>query len=503
MMASDSRSRWRLSYVALCVMLVAALAVTYHTASAQPDTDRAERCRSVRAPRADALSAAFIDVARRVSPAVVFITVQRAVETPARGYGSPGQFRGFEELFPQLPDLFRRHWDADPRQRAVPGRERKRVVTGQGSGVIVSRDGYILTANHVVGGADTVWVKLEGRKQYKAKVIGADPTTDVALVKIDGDDFPWARLGDSDELEVGQWVMAIGNPLGLERTVTQGIVSATGRSGLGLSNIENYIQTDAAINMGNSGGPLVNLEGEVVGLNTAIASRRGGYEGIGFAVPVSIARRTMRRLKETGKSAWGYLGVGLDEIDPDLAEHLDITGAEVVMVEEGSPADHGGLEPGDIITRFGGERIEDVDELRGLVANTEPGTAVKLHVLRSGKREDLEVTIGSWSEEGPQDNDDASEVGLGFEVKELTPEAAEGLGFPGRRGLMVTAVDSDSAAYGKGLRAGQLIIAVNYEAVRRVADLRRQVKRAQDKDERIILTIMMKDGWVRTLLLSP
>jgi len=497
----EARSRFRklLPIAIVCAALLVAGSVTFHMTAAQ-DNPHGEK--AIRTRQLDAFSQAFTRVARDVSPAVVFITVQRVVETPQ--YRMWGPFWEFEEFFPGLPDLFRHRRGADPRRRLTPRMQPKRVVTGQGSGVIVSEDGYILTANHVVGDADIVWVKLAGKKQYKAEVVGTDPTTDIALVKIDVDDLPYAALGDSDELEVGQWVLAIGNPAGLEQTVTQGIVSGTGRKGLGLTRIENYIQTTAPINFGNSGGPLVNLRGEVVGINTAIKSRQAGYEGIGFAVPVNIAKRSMRQLKETGESSWGYLGVVPGEVDPDLAEHLGITGIEMLSVEEDSPADRGGLEAGDIVVRYDGQQVDNVDQFRELVANTKPGSTVKIEVLRSGKRESLKVTVGSWSQEGEAvARGEAGRIGLGFEVQEVTRQDSEELGFDGREGLLVTSIDPDSEAYAKGLRSGQLIIEINYESVKRIAQLEREVKKAREGDEKVILTVMTTDGWIRTLLLSP
>jgi len=274
---------------------------------------------------------------------------------------------------------------------------RKFQQRGQGSGFIISKDGYILINNHVVGDADLIKVKLSDGREFKAKVIGTDPQSDVAVIKIDATNLPVLRLGDSDKLEVGEWVIAIGNPFGLSQTVTVGVVSAKGRSRIGINDYEDFIQTDAAINPGNSGGPLVNIHGEAVGMNTAIFSRSGGYMGIGFAIPINMAKAIKDQLLKKGKVTRGWLGVVIQDIDEELAKSFGLEKTEGVLiaeVSEGSPAEKAGLKQGDIILRLNGKKVDDLGELRNKIALTAPGTKVKLEVLRENKRRTIQVTIG-------------------------------------------------------------------------------------------------------------
>lgn len=296
-----------------------------------------------------------------------------------------------------LDDLF----GGGPRspQFQIP-REQKRA--GLGSGFIISEDGYIVTNNHVVDGADDVRVKLSDDREFAAKVVGTDPRTDVALVKIDEDGLVPVSFGDSKNLEIGEWVLAIGSPFGLDQTVTAGIVSATGRGNVGIVDYGDFIQTDAAINPGNSGGPLVNLRGEVVGMNTAIFSRSGGSMGIGFAIPIDLIRRIETSLREEGHVVRGYLGVYIQDLTEGLAKSFgkeDTKGALVGRVLEGAPADKAGLEEGDIVLGVGGHEVENSDDLRNYVAGLRPGTKVDLDVLRNGKRRTLDLEVGKLGED--------------------------------------------------------------------------------------------------------
>ena len=344
---------------------------------------------------------AFRAVAKEVSPAVVFIQVEKTTEQPQMSpFASP--FNG-----PFGDDFFRRFFGTPP-QGHGHGTMPKREMRAQGSGFIISPDGLIMTNNHVVGGADKVTVRLHDGREFTAKVVGTDPPTDVAVIKIDANDLPVAQLGDSDKLEVGDWVLAIGNPFGLSHTLTAGIVSAKGRSGIGLADYENFIQTDAAINPGNSGGPLVNLDGQVVGINTAIFSRSGGYMGIGFAIPINMAKQIRDQLVENGTVTRGQLGVYIQDLTDDLAQSFGLKDSKGILISkviEDSPAAKAGLKQGDIVLKADGKPVGKVNEFRNGIAMTAPGTVVRLDILRNGKPEQIKVTIGK------RDTKTASEAG--------------------------------------------------------------------------------------------
>jgi serine protease Do len=305
---------------------------------------------------------------------------------------SPFEFNNPFDLFND--EFFRRFFGPRLPERGQP---RKYRQTGQGSGFIVSKDGYILTNHHVVGDADRITVTLSDGREFTAKTVGTDPKSDVAVIKIEADNLPILPLGDSDALEVGEWVMAVGNPFGLSHTITVGVVSAKGRSTVGITDYEDFIQTDAAINPGNSGGPLINLTGEVVGIITAIFSRSGGYMGIGFAIPVNMAKAIQKQLVETGKVIRGSLGVNVQNLSKELAESFGLDSTDGVLiagVTKDSPADKAGLRRGDVIVEFNGRNIENVGQFRNLVALTIPGTKIKLVLIRGGKRSDLAVKLG-------------------------------------------------------------------------------------------------------------
>jgi serine protease Do len=398
---------------------------------------------------------AFRGVAKKVSPAVVFIQVEQEVaqEGPAQSFspfGSPFDDEFFRHFFGGAPQFQR------PRQAP-----QKRRSVGQGSGFIISSDGYILTNNHVVEKADKVRVKTQDGREYTAKVVGADPPSDLAVIKIEESDLPFLRLGDSDKLEVGDWVLAVGNPFGLSHTLTAGIVSAKGRSGIGLNDYENFIQTDAAINPGNSGGPLVNLDGEAVGINTAIFSRSGGYMGIGFAIPVNMARQIRDQLIERGEVTRGRLGVYIQDLTKELARSFgleDEQGILVSQVIEGSPAEKAGLERGDIIQRLDGNKVDKGAEVRNRIALTAPGSKIKLDIVRDGKPMQITATIGKLESDGGGPAADTGEMPrLGLKLRALTPELAERLGYREEQGVLVDAVDPESPAGYAGIERGDLI----------------------------------------------
>ena len=404
------------------------------------------------------LSAAFRDVAKKVSPAVVYISTEQTV----KGQQVPNQFR---DLFDD--ELFRRFFGV-PEQR-----EYKRQ--GLGSGFIVSEDGYILTINHVVAKADKIDVTLPDKREFKGKVIGTDPQTDVAVIKIEGEDLPTVSLGDSDPIEVGDWAVAIGNPYGLSYTVTAGIISAKGRANVGIVPYEDFIQTDAAINPGNSGGPLVNIEGEVVGINTAIFSRSGGYQGIGFAIPINMAKNIMDSLITEGKVVRGWLGVMIQPVTQDIAKSFDLeetTGTLVGDVLKGGPAEKAGIERGDVIISFDGKPVDGPNTLRNIVAQTEVGKTVPVVIIRDGKEKTINATVGEREEEMQASAGSPSSVPqkAGLTVQELTPEIAKQLGYEGDEGVVISEIEPGSPASEAGLQRGDLIKEVNRQTVRSLSD---------------------------------
>ncbi len=336
---------------------------------------------------AKAMSEAFADAAKAAMPAVVSIKIEKVITRPSPGIGDLNDLGGSSG-----EDFLRRFFGG-----ATPRTPQKYLERGQGSGFIISRDGYILTNNHVVGNVDRMTVTLpDGRTFTNAKVIGTDPDTEVALIKIPGDDFPIVRFGDSDQLTVGDWVLAIGNPFGLASTVTAGIVSATKRT-VGIAAYESLLQTDAAINPGNSGGPLLDLSGRAVGINTAIVSESGGYMGIGFAIPINMARRIAEQLRGTGRIIRGYLGFYGQDVTPEIAQILRLSqpqGILVAQVEPNSPAGRTGLRRGDVILQMNGKPIESYDAFRNTVATMQPGTTIQLLIWRNGKTFQRSLTLG-------------------------------------------------------------------------------------------------------------
>jgi len=433
---------------------------------------------------AEELSLAFQEVAETIGPSVVSIRAVREIEPGSEGgprfffRGSPfGEFFG-EEFF----ERFR-----------MPGQGY--VRRGQGSGVIVSADGYILTNSHVVEDADEVTVVTHDDRRYTAEVVGTDDKTDLAVIRVDARGLQPATLGDSDELRVGQWVVAAGNPFGLSSSITAGIVSAKARSRVGVADYEDFIQTDAAINPGNSGGPLVNLRGEVVGINTAIMSRGGGNNGVGFAIPIAMARSVMSDLIEKGRVVRGYLGVIIQDLDEGMAKSFGYDGTDGALVSdvaEGGPAEKAGLKPGDIITRFDGERVIGVDRLRLAVADVEPGTKVKVEVFRDGSTKTLNVRIGELPGEPEtmaHSSTESSDLNLGMTVERLTPELAARLGMDESvSGVVVTGVEPLGPAARAGIRVRDVITEVQGEPVETPRDLRRELRR-HDLSEGVRLVV--------------
>ena len=410
---------------------------------------------------ASQLSSAFEDVAQIASPSVVSIATERRPRQGADGQVNPFQDSPFG-------DMFERFFGPNGPQF---GPQMPYPQEGLGSGFIVSKEGYVLTNAHVVEGADEITVRTADERELPAELVGSDPQTDLAVLKVENGGLDPLRLGDSDSLQVGQWVVAAGTPFGLTSSITAGIVSATGRSNLRIADYENFIQTDAAINPGNSGGPLLNLDGEVVGINTAIFSRTGGYMGVGFAIPINMAKDVMNSLIEDGKVTRGRLGVSIQDLDDDLASSFGFESRDGVLVgdvEPDSPAAEAGVQAGDIIVGYDGEPVTRTDELRLRVAATRPGEEVDLEVYRDGRRRKIEVEVGELQREQASAGrpDTQLDEGLGMTVRTLTPDIAQQLGLDSNvRGAVVTEVQPFSPAADAGIQQGDVITQVQNTAV--------------------------------------
>ncbi len=433
---------------------------------------------------------AFADIAEKASPAVVGIKAKQLV---TEDYST---MRDWPFGDPFDDDFFERFFGRPFHRRRSPQRKSYRPV--QGSGFIISADGHILTNNHVVKDADKITVKLADGREFQAKIIGSDPDTEVAVIKIDAKELPTIELADSDTLEVGEWVIAIGNPFGLSHTVTAGIVSAKGRSGFRLAEYEDFIQTDAAINPGNSGGPLLNLDGEVVGINTAIVTGHlafRGNVGIGFAIPINIAKFIYNQLIEGGKIVYGALGVIIRDLDPDLAESLGLEntkGIAIIEVIEGSAAEKAGMKRYDVVVEFNGEKVKKVNEFRSRVAMLKPGTKVKIVVLRNGKRKTLNAELGESSIE-LQSIKTPSETlqALGLVVRNLTDDLAERYGYEGLAGVVVAQVEPGSEAARKGITTGMLIMEVDRKPVKNTKDFYKAIEKATETAK---ILLLINDG---------
>ncbi len=421
-------------------------------------------------------SVAFEAAAAKVNPAVVPIMSEQVTHMTNPFGSSTDPLRDFFG-----DDFFHRFFN-------TPQGDQKQVVHALGSGVIVSKEGYILTNNHVVDGADKLTVVLQDKQKYTAKVVGRDPQTDVAVIKIDAKDLPVAELGNSDQARVGQWVIAVGNPFQLMHTVTAGIISAKGRSSVNLADYEDFIQTDASINPGNSGGALADLDGKVIGINTAIfsPSGAGGNVGIGFAIPINMAKSVMHQLVAKGKVTRGFLGLLPQDIDEGLAHALnlkDTKGCLVGDVNAGGPADKAGIKHGDVITSFNNVQVESSVQLRNLVAEAEPGSKASISVLRDGSAKEFTVELGerpknlaagsTGSESAPEEK---SAEKFGLSVQDLTPAVAQALGYKNDRGVIVASVKPESEAYEAGVQKNDLIKEINRAPISSVNDFRKAME---------------------------
>lgn len=418
------------------------------------------------------------DVVEKASPAVVQVEsiTQITVRSP---------WERFEEMLP--PQL----------RRQMPEPEQQVPRMGLGSGFIIDSGGIILTNNHVVEQSDEIKVVLSNGEEYKAEVLGSDPESEVAVIRIDAENLPVLEAADSDTLRPGNFVLAIGSPQGLTQSVSLGIVSATNRTQIGVIRygFENFIQTDAAVNRGNSGGPLLDAHGRVVGINTAIISTSGGSQGLGLAVPINDALKIADILREHGEVKRGYLGVNIRDLEPEMAEYLDVdvdAGVLILDVVDGMPAE-GILEPDDVVIEVDGQRFKDTSQFMRMIASHSPGDEVTLTVVRHGKEKQLDITLGTRPSQrdllaGRLQKDEpgrarSEDVDLGFTVKRITEDEAAELGYADQKGLLVVEVETSSQAFRKGLRKNMLITQVNQQDVETPADLRKALKENADKDK--------------------
>ena len=418
-------------------------------------------------------SRAFSEIASAVSPSVVNISTVKVVRREVAPF--------FDDPFFDFFNPFR--------DFKSPKKWKEQSL---GSGVIVSSDGYIITNNHVIEQADEIRVTLIDKRSFKARIIGADPKTDVAVVRIDAKNLPMIHWGDSDKLQVGEFVLAIGNPFGLSHTVTMGIISAVGRANVGIADYEDFIQTDAAINPGNSGGPLVNIKGELIGINTAIFSKSGGYQGIGFAVPSNMAHLVMNQLEQKGKVTRGWLGVTIQELTPELSQKFGLKssiGALVGDVAKGSPAEKAGIRRGDVILEYNGKKVEDVGSLRNMVSQSKVGADIPVRILRGEKQYSVRVSIAELPKEaaeavpGSAPEESTVEGLSGLNVMELTKEIAKQLGLrKEEKGVVVARVEPGSAAEEAGIRKGDVIQEIDRRKIERLDDYDRIVSNMRPGD---------------------
>lgn len=420
----------------------------------------------------------FVGVTKTVQPSVVSVRSERTVTVSAgEGFG--------EDFFKGTPfeDFFKQHGGPPMKKRQM----------GEGSGVIVDPKGYILTNYHVVAGADKLTIRLFDGREFKGDVKGTDPKTDLAVIHVEAKDLPVALLGDSDKIQVGEWAIAIGSPFGLEETVTVGVISAKGRTGLGTGTYEDFIQTDASINPGNSGGPLVNIEGEVIGINAMIISPG---QGIGFAIPINLAKTIMAELIRTGKVIRPWVGIGLQDLTPELMKNFNVKdkeGALISQVYEGSPAEKAGLKTGDILVQIDGKKIKDSQDVVREVLKRPVGQKVFLEIIRDGKRVEISVTTAQMpSMPGERKPAGPSKEWFGLRVATVTPDIAKQLGLAKAAGVVVEGVEMGSAAQSAGFRKGDVILEVNRQKIRDMNDYRSAMEKI--KPDQGVLLLVNREG---------
>ncbi len=424
---------------------------------------------------------AMAEIAEAVKPAIVNVSTTKTEK-----------FSG-TSMDPFFDDPFFRKFFGDKFKHPETPRERKSMSLG--SGVIVSPDGYIMTNTHVIKDADKIKVTLSDKREFVGKVVGNDPKTEISVIKIDAKELSTIPIGDSEKLKVGELVLAVGNPFGLNQTITMGIASAVGRANVGIADYEDFIQTDAAINPGNSGGALVNARGELIGINTAIFSTTGGYQGIGFAIPSNMAKAVMKSLIEKGKVIRGWFGVSIQEVTPELAQQFQLkkdSGTLVADVVEGSPAEKAGLKRGDVITEFDGHEVNEPYQLRNMIANTTPGETKELKIVRDGEAKTLKVTIGELPMEPEKIPTAYGNALKGVSIQNLTPDIYSKLNLPEKmRGVIVTDIESTSPAE-TTLMPGDIIIEINRKAIANTDDYRNIV--SQIKPDKVITLLIFRKG---------
>lgn len=425
------------------------------------------------------ISNQFVNVAETVSPSVVTITAEKVtkITNPFGEWDLPYEFFGFKQ----------------------PQKEHELRSSALGSGVLV-KDGYVLTNNHVIEDAEEIKVVLADKREYEAELVGGDAKTDIALLKIDDRDLPEAKLGDSEKLKVGEIVLAIGSPFSarLGNTVTHGIVSGLGRSGMRLSTYENYIQTDASINPGNSGGALVNLDGEVIGINSAILSRSGGSNGIGFAIPIDLAKKVMNDLIKEGRVIRAWLGVSIQELNQDLAESLDLDDIKGILISdvvEDSPAEKAKLQSGDVIIKVNDDEVATPSELQINISSRTPGDNVRLTLVRDGKIKTVTVKLDELpgDDEVVQTDKEEGDVDLGFTVRSNNDDIARQYGLDSKKGVVIVNVKPGSEAYQKGVRDGDKIVTLEGKAIKNIDDYKEQFEKIEKK-QTILILIETKNG---------
>ncbi|MBF0278059.1 MAG: DegQ family serine endoprotease [SAR324 cluster bacterium] len=436
------------------------------------------------------------DVVAKAQKAVVHIKVEKTVQNSneQKEINNPLELFNEEFLRRFFPDF------QIPEPQRSP--QRKHRLESLGSGAIINTNGHILTNHHVVDEADKILVRLTDGRKFEAELVGTDPLADIAVIRIRGNNLPVLPMGNSDAIRVSESVIAIGNPFGLSYTVTMGIVSAKGRSNIGIVAYEDFIQTDAAINPGNSGGPLVNLKGEIIGINTAIFSKSGGYQGIGFAVPINMAHKIMNELIAHGKVIRSWLGVGLQDLSEDLAESFGVKngqGALITSVEPKAPADKAGILPGDVILYFNGKVIVDGSQLRNEVATAAPGTQAKVELMRRGQLKKLTVLMKERKETAISSQQAPPSHFMGIYLQDLTPKLAIQLGIPRSTGVLIIAVEPDSPAENSGLNAGLLILEINFNPIKNEEEFFSALKTA-NPSKGILMRVLSPEGALYLLL---
>jgi serine protease Do len=464
-------------------------------AQPQPTAAKAEHVDLSLAGSADQLGKAFASVAAHVMPAVVGVSSEKRISLSQQ-----------EMPFPFGGDFFRQFFGGSRRGGLPQGPHQFRgEERGLGSGMILDRAGHVLTNYHVIRDVDEITVELPEKRKFQAVVVGTDPHTDVAVVRLKGavpSNLATIELGDSDALQVGNLVEAIGAPFGLLQTVTQGIISATGRSDVGIADYEDFLQTDAAINPGNSGGPLVNMHGEVIGMNSAIATSMGQFAGVGFAIPSSMIRAMLPKLIKGEKIIRGQLGVLIQDVTPNLAKEFGLSepkGSLVSQVNKDSPAEKAGVKPGDIIVRFGDKEVGNTRQLRNMVASTAPNTKTTVSIVRSGKQQSLPVTVGAQANEGGSAMQNPQSPGnqlsrLGIDVQNLTPGLARELGLQAQEGVVIVDVEEGSLALLAGLQKADVIVEADRKRITKVSDLEQALAKVKDSGQVLLRVIRQGNG---------